>query len=237
MSGFEDIPEANPLPPAADAGHMQSLMQQLLTGEEFGGERESVHWGWEWRPGFEWPQDSADTDAGAVPDWLQTLADVVGSLSHLLLWLLLLALLYWVWSQRRRFAALRAPASGVQPSALVDVRELLRPDALPDDIAGAADTLWLAGRQRDALALLYRAALFRLGHEFAFAVPASGTEQECRRLVERHVGGARAAAFTRLVACWTRCAWAHQLPADLARPLADFRAAITPPSPAPAGHA
>jgi hypothetical protein len=237
MSAFDDVPEANPLPPAADAGPMQTLMQQLLAGEEFGGERESVRWGWEWRRGFEWPQNDTDIDAGAVPDWLQTLAGMVGSLSHILLWLLLLVLLLWVWSQRKRFLPLRAPAANAPPAALFDVRELLRPEALPEDITAAASTLWQAGRQRDALALLYRAALHRLGHEFAFTVPASGTEQECRRLVDRQVGGTRAAAFARLVACWTRCAWAHQLPPDLAAPLTDFRAAITPPQPAAAERA
>jgi len=231
MSSAEETPVVNPLPPAPDAEPMQALVQQLLAGDEFGGERESVRWGWEWRRGFEWPKDTPDVDAGAVPDWLQTLADVIGSLSHILLWLLLLALLFWVWTQRRRLIAARAPAAPAGSAALVDVRALLRPDALPDDIAGAAVSLWQAGRERDAIALLYRAALHRLGHEFTFAVPASGTEQECRHLVERHVGGARARAFARLVGCWTRAAWAHRLPPDLAAPLADFRAAITPPTP------
>lgn len=217
--------DAVPTPP--DAELMQSLATRVLADDAFGGEEKQLHWGWDWRNGFRWPDDEPPApDAPGDMAWLHAIADAIGAFSNVMLWLLLLLLLYAVWHNRHRFSGVLSAASTRERKAGIDVAPLLRPDALPADIAAAAQSLWDSGRCREALALLYRAALLRLGNEYGFAVPVSGTEGECRRLVERHVGGERASAFGMLVGIWSRCAWAHLLPASLAAPLTHFHAAV-----------
>lgn len=233
---------SQPLPAPPDAEAMQELAAHILAGDAFGGEKEVVGWRWEWRNGFEWPDgESSDKSSLADMPWLQSLADAIGSLSHVLLWMFVLLLLLYVWRQRHRVLALRSPTGSTSvQSSVVNVTPLLHPDALPADITAAAQTLWNEGERREALSLLYRAALHRLGNEFAFAVPVSGTESECQRLVDSHVGGDRARAFRQLVAIWVRCAWAHEFPPSLNAVLTSFHGAITRESESAAlsaGHA
>ena len=84
---------------------------------------------------------------------------------------------------------------------------------------------------RDALSLLYRAALNHLGERLAFAIPESGTEPECLALVERHADRATTGAFRQLVFAWMQTAWQHRPPASL-DPLVEAYRAATAGSPA-----
>jgi len=85
----------------------------------------------------------------------------------------------------------------------------VRPESLPDDVAGAAEALVRQGAVREALSLLYRASLVRFieeGVEFL----RSDTEGDCLRRAERAARPTRRAYFERLVSAWRLLAYGHR---------------------------
>ncbi len=84
----------------------------------------------------------------------------------------------------------------------------VRPGSLPDDVAGAAESLARQSRVREALSLLYRGSLVRFmdaGIEFLHG----DTEGDCMRRVEAAGGARRKAYFRRLVTHWEVLAYGH----------------------------
>ncbi|PWF46674.1 hypothetical protein, partial [Massilia glaciei] len=61
----------------------------------------------------------------------------------------------------------------------------IRPDSLPDDVAGRARALWAGGERRAALGLLYRATLSRLVARNGLLLPRGATEGDCLRLARQ----------------------------------------------------
>ena len=90
----------------------------------------------------------------------------------------------------------------------------LRPESLPEEPDAAARALFAGGRPREALALLYRAALSRCVHRWDMPLSAAMTELECARRVGREMARrgeeARGGVFRRLTAGWIRAAYAHE---------------------------
>jgi hypothetical protein len=67
-----------------------------------------------------------------------------------------------------------------------------------------------AGREREALSLLYRGALSRAVHRHGIAIGAAATEGEALRAVNATLDPPRAAYFTDLVALWQRTVYAGE---------------------------
>ena len=88
----------------------------------------------------------------------------------------------------------------------------IRPDSLPDDIAGSARLLWQRGEQRAALSLLYRGALSRLVHDHGVAVRSASTEGECVALARAALPAAGGAFFEGLVGAWQIAVYAARWP-------------------------
>jgi hypothetical protein len=85
---------------------------------------------------------------------------------------------------------------------------------LPDDMPTAVRALWADGRLREALSLLYRAALARLADRLGSPLPPGATESEC--LCHARALGADdfAPLFARIVRCWQAAAYAQRLPKE-----------------------
>lgn len=224
----EYLAQTGALPAPDGNARTHALIDSVLAGSDFGGSHDQPRWTWDWR--FHGtPAAPENPAANSLPArllaWLAALSPAFGTLGHVLLWLLLLVLLVMIWRQRAALLALLPQRE--QPDEFVggiDLLPLLAPDALPEDVVAAAQHLWDRAHPRDALGLLYRAALYRLGDRLAFAVPPSGTEQECLRLVRRHADATTTELFRHLVNAWTRSAWAHEQPADFGALLAAYRA-------------
>lgn len=97
----------------------------------------------------------------------------------------------------------------------------VRPESLPSDVISACRALWQSGQQREALALLYRAALSRLTHQHRLELFSGSTEGDCVRktaaAVQRaQLSPAQLAWFERMTQTWQAQAYAHQTP-DSAR--------------------
>ncbi len=89
----------------------------------------------------------------------------------------------------------------------------VRPESLPADPLGTARTWWIEGRHRDALSLLYRAALSWLIHQGGVEIEAGDTEGECTRRVATTPSTASLSAyFQQLTRAWLGIAYAQSPP-------------------------
>jgi len=112
----------------------------------------------------------------------------------------------------------------------------IRPQALPDDVGGAALALWRSGRTQEAMSLLYRGALSRLVHGHAVPIRSSSTEGDCLLLARPRLAPPGYAYLARLVAAWRSTVYAGREPGDdeVAGLCRDFQAGLAPAAGAPA---
>lgn len=141
---------------------------------------------------------------GKTPGWLRNLARWLAEGGRGLAWLLgavvVAVVLVFVWRWVRVKADDVMARAALRPS---HVNELdIRPESLPDDIAGAARALLRRGEHRAALSLLYRGALSRLVHDHRVAIRAASTEGECLRLAQRALPADSSGYFEQLVRAW-----------------------------------
>ena len=141
--------------------------------------------------------------------WVEKLARFFSEAARFIAWtggaILLAVALYFL----ARYVRLRAGRNGPRerPDFLFGLD--VRPESLPDDVAGAAAALAREGRTREALSLLYRGALVRFldqGLEFL----RGDTEGDCQRKVDRAVPEGPRSFFRRLVAAWQSLAYGHR---------------------------
>jgi len=93
---------------------------------------------------------------------------------------------------------------------------VLTPEPLPDDVPTIARRLWREGRQRDALALLYRASVQTLCERANLVLPPGATEAQCLRASRRLPEDSDRTLFARMVRTWQYAAYAGRLPDDAA---------------------
>lgn len=150
-------------------------------------------------------------EAKATPRWLTALFDFLAQSSSFLLWIVgaLCAALAVVWGMRMLRARAAVPAAPHIDLASVHGLDI-RPESLPENIGAAAMELLEAGRQREALSLLYRGALSRAVHRHGIAIRESATEGEALRAVSATLDPPRAAYFSDLVALWQRAVYAGE---------------------------
>lgn len=147
--------------------------------------------------------------------WLLEMVRWMSEAGRGLMWLLgaialaLLVVFAWRW-MRVRADAVAGRTAILPPSHVNDLD--IRPDSLPDDIAGSARALWQRGERRASLSLLYRGALSRLVHDHAVAIRAASTEGECVALARAVLPAAGGAFFERLVGAWQTAVYAARWP-------------------------
>lgn len=165
------------------------------------------------------PDNETARPPETAPAWVRWLGDFarwVGEAGRVFVWLLgalLLALL--AVAARRWWQEGRGTAGPEALQLPTHVRNLdIRPETLPDDVGGAALALWQAGRQLEAMALLYRGALSQLVHRHQVAIIASSTEGDCLRLARPRLAGPAQDYFETLVTAWRRMLYGAQPPAE-----------------------
>ena len=175
--------------------------------------------------------------------WLRGLGQWLAESGRLLMWLLGAIAVAMLLVGARRWFFVHGGFAGRKPVVLPShVRDLdIRPESLPDDIAGAARALWQRGEHRAALSLLYRGALSRLVHDHAVPIRAASTEGDCVALARRVIATDAAAFFERLVQAWLLLVYGARTPDEaLVMSLCDrFDAelpASTSTTPKPAGR-
>lgn len=88
----------------------------------------------------------------------------------------------------------------------------IRPESLPEDIAGTAHQLWQEGKAREALSLLYRGALVILTHEEHLEIHAGHTEGDILKLAKPSTEAERYQYLRTLTKRWQAIAYAHRSP-------------------------
>jgi hypothetical protein len=83
---------------------------------------------------------------------------------------------------------------------------------LPDDIPTAIRRLWHGGRARDALALMYRAAVESMAQRAQVTLVPGATEAQCLRASRKLPLAEDRDAFARAVRVWQYAAYAQTLP-------------------------
>ena len=182
--------------------------------------------------------------ASARPAWVQWILGLFGWLARsarFAVWAVLLALaavliVYIVRIVRKRGVPIREAAS-IAPTHVRDLD--IRPEMLPDDIGGAARTLWDRGEHRAALALLYRGVLSRLAHVHQLPIRDSTTEGDCLALATRHLAPAGRNYASRVIVVWQRAVYGHDevQPSIVYRLCDDFAAGLATTSLAETGGA
>ena len=110
-----------------------------------------------------------------------------------------------------RALSTRVSAAPIPSPKVSRVRGMdISPESLPADIGAAALSLLEAGRNRDALSLLYRGALSRAVHRYGVTIGESYTEGEALRAVNGTLDPPRAAYIADLIATWQRAVYAGE---------------------------
>jgi hypothetical protein len=189
----------------------------------------------EWRyrgPGSWWNSDDEKPRQGASRDgdWAEVIR-VLAMVVRALAWGLAAALLVGAIVYLSRYLGrLQAGGNAYRPPDALFGMDL-RPESLPDDVAGAARDAILRGDVTAGLSLLYRGALSVLVHRDGVELGPSHTEGDCVGLVRRDRPLAVAAYFAALAAAWQGAAYAHRVPAvpDLDRLCSEWPAHFVVP--------
>ncbi|HEY5782062.1 MAG TPA: DUF4129 domain-containing protein, partial [Lysobacter sp.] len=146
--------------------------------------------------------------------FLQWLAAAIAAIGEYGLWLLFgaLALALLLTSPRwMRWLREGVQRDDRQPDE-IRTSPVAEPDALPDDLPSAIRRLWHAGRERDALALMYRGSVEAMAARAQLVLVPGATEAECLRASRKLPLADDREAFAQAVRTWQYAAYAHGLP-------------------------
>lgn len=133
---------------------------------------------------------------------------------ELVLWAVVAAIVGLLLFSLSRWLGWFRGGTGEEESAPGEVRssERLEPEPLPDDIPTAIRRLWQGGRRRDALALMYRAAVESMASRAQVTLVPGATEAQCLRASRKLPLAEDRDAFARAVRVWQYAAYAQTLP-------------------------
>jgi hypothetical protein len=187
------------------------VITEILAHEDFSTEKRMTTWvPKDWK--FDWDskkkKDATDVSLFSA---LQRL--VAGAFKLVLVVLVVLVVLYLVFTRGRWLAAAggKKRADSAPPTALFGMD--IQPESLPDNLAQAACALWIQGRQRESLGLLYRGSLSHLVNVDALALNEGMTESDIEACARgARLDPARIDYLSRLGWAWKTVAYAHRRP-------------------------
>lgn len=169
--------------------------------------REVKHWK------YKYPAKAKDEQRANMPGWLKVVAWLFAAIAEYGLWILVgLAILVLLWRLPKWLPWVRDRLPGREPPAPVVEQALPEAAPLPVDVAGTAQALWDGGRQREALALLYRASVEAVATRLGAPFPPGATEAECLRRARRLPDAEAIGEFARIVRAWQAAAYAWRFP-------------------------
>jgi Domain of unknown function (DUF4129) len=188
-------------PPARDASRE---IREVLADPEFGHKDTVKRLKW---VGPKWDRPRSASKP-ADWSWMETIGKLIAQGARALAWIAAAAAILFALYYLARYIRLHGMGRVRQqrPDFLFGLD--VRPESLPDDVAGTAERLARESRVREALSLLYRASLVRFmdgGIEFL----QGDTEGDCMRRVEAAETPRRKSYFRRLVTHWEVLAYGH----------------------------
>lgn len=167
-----------------------------------------------WKPKHEAEKKKKDEPKPIDPSKFEGLGGGLAAFAKLLMWGLV-ALLVGVlaFTLGRWLGWFRGGASEEeQAPAGVRTAVLSEPEPLPDNLPTAIRRLWQAGRHRDALALMYRAAVESMAKRADIVLVPGATEAQCLRASRKLGSAEEREVFARAVRTWQYAAYAQSLP-------------------------
>lgn len=199
--------DAKSVRPASDAAE---VIDEVLAHEDFATSRTEEQWrlhDLDWDMNFDEDEEDLDLDA---PEWIDAFASGVKAA---VIVTVIGVILYILYRYRHEIAALRGPPrtrEEAPPEAILGMD--IRPDSLPDDVADAAARLWGEKRYRDALGLLYRAAVSHMLHHDDVSIIDGDTEEDILRSASLRLDAKRLDYLRLLTRSWQTIAYAHRVP-------------------------
>lgn len=145
-----------------------------------------------------------------VAGWFSTAARV----AEVVLWSLLALAVAWLIHKRRYWLKYLRVASPPDRAVKLLFGLDVEPESLPEDVAGAAWSMWQAGQSRAAMSLLYRGALSHFVTREKLELGMQATEEDCLRLCRQRVAPEVGDYFGRLTRTWQQLAYAARPPAQ-----------------------
>ena len=207
--------------PSAQQLEDKALIEEITSQAEFG----KIETRERWRP-IERDKPKSDSFFKKFDKWFAWIKEVMPALGLFLKVVIISALVALVIWLLMRFTnwldwmnlPVRKQRRKKPPTSLFGL-ELSR-DSLPDNISETALALLDKGQIRDALSLLFRAALSHMIHHSELPIGDSSTEGECLRLAKAHRPAGELNYFRQLTDTWLLLAYAHQAPSpELTREL------------------
>ena len=202
-----------------DIESAKQLIEEVLSDKDFGEEKLVEKWRF---------RNMIEENEDKIPEWLIDLVewweqnfdlkDIDNSINTTAFWLKLLLIGCFILLLFYLFYRFRGPLKGIgknrtnttPPEIMFGLD--VRAESLPDDIPSQVMQLWEQRQHREALGLLYRAALSHLIQKHSLAFKASHTESECAALVQSLGIFELSQYFSRLTRLWRRLAYGHRLP-------------------------
>jgi hypothetical protein len=177
-------------------------VQQILKDPEFGHEEQR------WHLVYVGPNMPERKGEPINWEWLEKVLGLGAKAARVGAWVLFALAAAFLLYYLAKYIRLRAAGRtrGARPDFLFGLD--VRPESLPDDVAGTSESLAREGRVREALSLLYRASLVRLMDE-GLEFTQGDTEGDCLRRVKASAPR-RHAFFASLVNAWQLLAYGHR---------------------------
>jgi hypothetical protein len=195
----------------ADVAGFRQAAARAYEDPQLGSERTVTSWQRK-------PKETTDSKPIEFPNLpFAALGKIFAFVSESILWIALgvlvviLALTARWWLPWLRGSGTRSKREAIAP---VQHEALQLPDVLPPDILGSARRLWREGKQRHALALLYRASVDVLSERAELVLPPGATEAQCLRAARRMPQEADRILFASMVRTWQYAAYAGRLPSQ-----------------------
>jgi hypothetical protein len=154
-------------------------------------------------------QKAEPADLSGLAAIMQAAAQILRVAVWVALAIAVLYAAYWLFSNVQLPG--RASSPPARPPDLLFGLDV-RPESLPEDLAGAARALIGRGEIVAALSLLYRGALVSLLHREGIDLSGGDTESDCLAKVQPRVPPLTHQYLSRLVGCWQGAAYAHRTP-------------------------
>jgi hypothetical protein len=191
------------------ANQAHDVIKQVLADKDFGGEREIERWQLR-----DFENDSSD-EIDADLSWISDLSRALASLIEPLLWIGIITLVVYLViriSQAINPQPETADADTVVPAVVSGLD--IRPESLPEDIPAEARALWLAGKFRDAMSLVYRGTVSALVHRYGIELAESSTEGDVLNAGRKRLKADTGDYLLQITRLWQNMAYAHRKPEE-----------------------